>query len=68
MICGDTIWKFACEQHWVHSEMSVEEERYKEIHTLMSWWDAWTFAWEQLGHRKRCYRNIDHDPLKVINA
>ncbi len=62
MICGDAIWEYASKQHWVHPEMSGGENRYDDIHRMMSWWDAWTFAWEQLGYRMRCYRNIEHDP------
>ena len=57
MISGDTIWQYACKHGWVHSEMLLEEDRYQDIRRVRDWWDAWTFAWEQLGYKKRCHRN-----------
>jgi hypothetical protein len=59
MISGDSIWHYAKEQGWVHSEIKATEKRYKQIDTVRTWWDEWTYAWQQLGYKTRQYRMID---------
>lgn len=57
IVRGGSIWSYACETEWVNVEMNPGEDRYKRIHLVMDWWDAWTFAWEQLEYKKRKHRD-----------
>ena len=58
-ITGESIWEYAREHGWVHSEMLGTERRFKQIRTVRTWWDEWTYAWHQLGHKTRRYRTFD---------
>lgn len=58
-VSGDSIWYYAVEQSWCHFGMSGNEQRYQQIQTVMTWWDEWTYAWRNLGHKTQCHRNID---------
>lgn len=60
MVSGDSIWNYAKEQGWVHSEMKGTENRYKQIDTVRTWWNEWTYAWHGLGHKTRRYRTIEN--------
>ncbi len=59
MVTGDSLWHYAKERGWVHSEMKGTEKRYKHIHTVQTWWDEWTYAWHQLMYKTRRYRTIE---------
>jgi hypothetical protein len=58
-VTGDSIWQYAKERGWVHSEMKGTERRYKQIGLVQIWWDEWTFAWRQLMHKTRQYRTFE---------
>jgi hypothetical protein len=63
---GDSIWHYSLQQGWCHSDMCGNEQRYKQIQIVMTWWDEWTCAWRNLrdqhypeGYKTRRYRTID---------
>ncbi|MEN6449677.1 MAG: hypothetical protein ABFC96_04220 [Thermoguttaceae bacterium] len=59
LVTGDSIWDYAKKQGWVYSEMKGDEKRYKQIETVRTWWDEWTYAWIHLMHKTRRYRTIE---------
>ncbi len=59
LVTGDSIWKYAQEHGWVHSEMELTERRYEQIQTVQTWWDEWTYAWHELMYKARRYRTIE---------
>ncbi len=61
-ISGDSIWRYAKEQGWVHSEMTGEEKEYRRIEAVRSWWDAWTYAFHKLGHKHCRHGKMEKDP------
>ena len=58
-VTGDSIWTYAKECGWVHSEMTGTEQRYRNIEIVRNWWEEWTYAWRQLMHRTRRHRTIE---------
>ncbi len=63
-VCGDSIWEYALRQGWVHPDMSDQEERYRDIHLVMTWWDAWALAFGKIGYRSHPYRFVRDDPYE----
>jgi hypothetical protein len=61
LVTGDSIWFYAKEKGWVHSEMKGTEIRYQQINTVRTWWNEWTYAWHQLMYKTRCHQRIE-DP------
>ena len=51
MVTGDSIWHYAKQKGWVHSEMKGTEKRYKQIDTVRTWWDEWNYAWRNLMYK-----------------
>ena len=58
-ITNDSIWQYAKEDGWVHSEMEGTERRYQQIEMVRTWWNEWTYAWHQLMHKTRCHETIE---------
>lgn len=59
LVTGDSIWHYAKEQGWVHSQMKGDEPRYKQIEVVQTWWDEWTYAWIELMYKTRRHRIIE---------
>ena len=63
-ISGDTIWRYAVDEGWVTPESGCtpeHEKRYEDIRTLMTWWDAWTFALKSIWYKIHCYETVERD-------
>ena len=66
LVSGDSIWHYALQQGWCRFEMRGDESRYKQIQTVMTWWDEWTYAWHNLrdqhypeGYKTRRYGRVE---------
>ena len=45
LITGDSIIEFAIERDWIASDTPRYEKRWKDLETVSTWWDEWTYAW-----------------------
>jgi hypothetical protein len=59
LVSGTSIWEHALRQGWCHPDTQGNEQRYKQIQTVMIWWDEWTYAWHNLGHKTRCHETVE---------
>ena len=59
LISSDTIWAHAKKHDWVDSRRTTDDDaRYRNIRSVMTWWDEWVYAWDRnppprMYHRKQ---------------
>jgi hypothetical protein len=62
-VTGDSIWEYALREGWIDSAIGSDDVRYQQIQKVSTWWDAWGYAWRQLGYRTRRHRTVDKNKV-----